>query len=245
MRFLLATLLLTFIQSQNLQAGILLSEDFDGGTVGVQFTTSQPDAGSLAGNDYFGVFNENELGNGNSIFFNNTENNFYAAQDIDSAGGPNPFMMNWAGIDISTFNNLNLSFFIAEDDAISGEDWDSDTSFRVEVNIDGGGFFPIFAVEGTGGNTEPLVDTDFDGTGDGAAITNVFTQFNAPIGNGRALDIRFVMDNLTSSDEDIAFDRILLTGDAVPVPEPATCGIFAFLGGVVAFRKLRAGKQAE
>jgi len=148
--------------------------------------------------------------------------------------------LSFSGIDVSSFTNLNLSFLLAEDDSSDGEeDWDGDTSFIVSYQIDGGGFTNGFAVEAErpGGaffNSTPLVDTDFDGDGDGTALTDVFSQFDFDIADGGILDLRFTLTAFTAGDEDIAIDSILLSGDNVAaVPLPAGIWLLgAALGGL-------------
>jgi len=200
----------------------ILFEDFENSgssRVGVIYSTEADALADIESENYYGVLNATS---GANVTYTNIQGvDFYGAQDTDNAmgggGSLNPVVLNWSGINISGFTNLNLSWFVAEDDAADGnEDWDRSSSVRLEVQIDGGGFSNLFAIESisaTDLNQEPSVDTDFDGVGDGTVITDTFAKFNNAIENGTTLDIRLTIEDLDTGDEDIAFDNLLLTGE--------------------------------
>ena len=128
--------------------------------------------------------------------------------------------LEFTNIDISGFSNLQFSGLFGEDDASdANEDWDASDFVRIEAQIDGGGYQTImqFANDGSTFNTVPQLDTDLDGVGDGAALTEDFATFAAAIvGTGALLDIR-ITAALDSGDEDIAFDALEITGDGATV----------------------------
>ena len=144
---------------------------------------------------------------------------YFAAQDINGEGAEDLQSIDFTGIDISGASNLMLSFLAAEDQASDGnEDWDSDDFFTIEYQIDSGGYQSLFAFENDGAiiNSAPFVDTDLDGTGDGTEVTDSFATFSQAIAaTGSTLDLRFTF-RLGSGDEDLAIDRIELTGDVAP-----------------------------
>ena len=244
-----ALLLLSLVGS--VQADTILLEDFEDSTL--TYTVSVPDdVDELGTRDYFGRLHDVDTGLPpvDVSYSNRQGQGFYGVQDTDgtSSGDIDDITLDWTGIDISNHENLNLSWFVAEDDATDGnEDWDTTSSFRILAQIDGGGFFDVFALEselGTDGNeTNELVrvDTDFDGTGDGAEITDTFTQFNAALANGSTLDIRVEIQDLDTGDEDIAFDNLWLQGDFVgtAVPEPSTFAFLLFGGLGLGLRRRR------
>ena len=215
------------------RAAVILFEDFEDATV--SYVTSDPDElGNISLGDYFGRIAPDTATPPGDISFGNLQGNgYYGAQDTDAAGAGNVDLitLDWTGIDISNHNNLELSWFVAEDNATNGaEDWDIASSLRITAQIDGGGFANVFAIESenVGGdqtNERPLVDTDFDGAGDGTEITDQFTQFMQSLPDGNTLDIRVEIEDLDADDEDVAFDSLLLEGDVIP--EPST---FALLG---------------
>ncbi len=186
------------------------------------YTTSVAEFTASGGTDYFIRTDGSDI---SGEVFNNIQGSFYfAVQDTD--GGPGAvdnLTLDMNQIDISSVTgNLAFSVFIAEDQAGDGnEDWDPDTSVRFAYSIDGGAFQNLIAVEATGGtNTEPAIDTNFDGVGDGATITDTFTQYTASIpGLGSTLNIRVFFDILDAGDEDIAIDNLEVTGDTGgPIP---------------------------
>ncbi|MEO0624769.1 MAG: hypothetical protein AAFU49_17145 [Pseudomonadota bacterium] len=85
--------------------------------------------------------------------------------------------------------------------------------------LDRSTFTPIFAAEsglgfdGDKTNDLPRVDTNFDRTGYGDEIAATFTQFGIAIRYRGVQDLRVLIEDLYTGDEDIAFDNLLLTGE--------------------------------
>lgn len=140
----------------------------------------------------------------------------YAAMDLDGEGGTGSTVMTFTGIDISGFENLSFSGLFAEDDDGDNQDWDADSALFVSAAIDGGAFVNLLSFQAAGDtNTEPALDTNFDGLGDGTALSSVFETFSAAIsGTGSTLDLRIDIQNLDAGDEDISFDALEITGDS-------------------------------
>ena len=113
----------------------------------------------------------------------------------------------------------------------------------LEYQIDGGGFVSFLAFEndGTQYNTFFYEDTDFDGTGDGAALGNASSTFLKSLaGTGDTLDIRFSV-SVDSGDEDFGVDNFIVTG-VTAVPEPEFFGALAgvLVLGLAVVRRRRA-----
>ncbi|NNF36610.1 MAG: T9SS type A sorting domain-containing protein [Saprospiraceae bacterium] len=180
----------------------LLDFEAEGG-----YTTDQPEF-SDGGGDFFTRTDGSDIGG--FVNYNNVQGSFFfAGMDLDG-DGMNPGMVFIDGIDISGKSNLGVGIYLAEDDDGSSEDWDEPDFVHIDYQIDGGGYQPLLWIENDGStfNSAPYIDTDFDGTGDGAEITDVFTNFITTIaGTGNTLDLRITV-NLDSGDEDIAFDNI-------------------------------------
>ena len=139
---------------------------------------------------------------------------FFAGMDIDGEGASLPVTLTIDDIDISGYTDLQLKVYLAEDDDGSNQDWDGSDYVHFDYDIDNSASFSnLLHIESSGGtNTEPSIDTNFDGSGNGTAITNTFTLFSAGIsGTGSLLDIK-VTFNLNGGDEDIAIDDISVTG---------------------------------
>lgn len=142
---------------------------------------------------------------------------YFAAQDIDGDGASLPVYLYIDDVDISTYTNLQLKVYLAEDDDGSNQDWDASDYVHFDYDINNSGSFSnLLWIENDGSstNSEPFIDTDYDGIGDGTAITSTFTQFANDIsGTGSLIDIR-ISFNLNSGDEDIAIDNIEIVGYA-------------------------------
>lgn len=258
-RFALTTIALLVLCGQVHAQTTILFEDFEDSTVSYVYNdtvgqATADDFNDIAAEDYFGRFDSDDFTLPADIQYTGTAGTgFFTAHDTDSAtsGNIDDIVLDWTGINIANFTDLELSWFVAEDDDGTNEDWDITTSVRLEVQVDGGGFNQIFGIEGasaTAGNMEPRVDTlasGFDGVGDGAAITDLFTQFTSGtpgvtggIGTGNTLDIRLTIEDLDTGDEDIAFDNLLLTGITV-VPEPSGVAFLIVFGSTIGLRRRR------
>jgi len=89
---------------------------------------------------------------------------------------------------------------------------------RVEVSLDGGTFMPVIAFETANpslSNQAPQLDTNFDGNGDGAALSNVLTEFSTTVNVAGAnlLTVRIVISGLNGTQEDVAIDNFLVEGN--------------------------------
>jgi PKD repeat protein len=192
----------------------LLDESFETDGNGTRYTASEV---CNDGFDFFTRTDGTDVGNGTQYVVNNPDGNFYfAAMDTDGApctSGTQTVLFD--DVNIAGFSSLELAMLVAEDDDGANQDWDADTLVYVEIDIDNSGSFTKvlqFAAQG-GTNTEPGLDTNFDGIADGAALTDTFQNFsNSIAGTGALMDIRITFVNLNAGDEDIAIDKIVLSG---------------------------------
>ena len=233
----LVALLLATQQSAN--AVVILLEDFDDATIGYTSTLADPGVSDLS-ESYFGrVGGAGGLTVGGGINFTNTSGGYFGANATAGAPSIGTGAINWTGINIANFNNLTFSGWFAEDDDASLETWDPNSEVRVRAQIDGGGFFDVFGIQASQdtdpmtppvANQTPRVDTNLDGFGEGAEITDTFTQFVANIaGTGSLLDLQIFVGGLTEAGEDIAFDNIMISGDSVAAPEPGSLALLSSL----------------
>ncbi len=201
----------------------IFSESFETNGEGSRYTLTAAGAAILSftdGASDYAVRTGGGLGNiAASHVYNSPDGSFFfAVQDTDGDfPGRTSVELNFNDIDIAGFSNLSFSGLFAEDTAADlAEDWDADALVFVEVSIDGGAFTKIFQIASGGAtNTAPSVDTDFNGIGDGAAITDAFQAFGGAFaGTGALLDLRVTFLNLEAGDEDIAIDNIVVSGDA-------------------------------
>ncbi len=186
----------------------IFSESFETDGNGTRYTLSEGEF-TDGEYDYFTRTDGSNIGSDVQFTGSPDGSYFFAAQDLDGKGNSKIHTMTFTGIDIAGQSNLEFSILLAEDDNGTNENWDSTDYFFIEYQIDGGGYQKLLAVETAGGtNTVPRIDTDFDGTGDGAEITSTWTNFSASItGTGSTLDIK-ITARLDAGDEDIAFDHL-------------------------------------
>ncbi len=176
-----------------------------------------------SGSDYFLRTDGSHM---SGVSLNNTDGFYFAAQDIDGEGAVLPVSLEINNISIEGYTNLVFSLYVAEDDDGSNQDWDASDYVHIDYDMDNSGDFSnLIHIESeltSGTNGEPRIDSDYDGVGDGTAITNTFTQFSQAIpSSGSELDIKITFF-LNSGDEDIALDNILLTGDDSSLPVELT-----------------------
>ena len=198
-------------------------EDFE--DADIFYTASQADnLTNLDNSDYYGRIDVASLPD-NLNYTNVQGHGFYGVQDINSGDSSiEQITLTWSNIAIDQYQDLVLSWYVAEDAAEDGsQDWDSTTSFRIQVQIDGAAVETIFAIEAlhtTGAlyNHAPQIDNDFDGIGDGTIINDNFSNYNRSINDGDRLSIYVIFEKLNDGDEDIAFDHLKLTGSMVPEP---------------------------
>ncbi len=208
---------------------ILFEESFETDGNGSRYTTSITEASDGFG-DYFTRTDGSTIGSFVELT-GKTGDFFFAAQDTNADPGADVATLTFSGIDISGQSELFFSIDVAEDQASNDdEDWDSDTALIIEYSIDGGAFQNLLAFEATnetGFNSEPRQDTDFDGIGDGPALTPDFQTFSAALtGTGSSLDIRITFNALDDGDEDVAIDNLILSnGELTPPPPPPTFSI--------------------
>jgi len=217
--FLFISLLFT---ANSFGQAVVLLEDFDSAP---QYILPEMPEQIVGTSDYFTRTDGSDI----SAEIIGADGNFFAAQDIDAGAMVSPATMVFDDLDISTYTNLTFGVVLAEDDSSDGkEDWDDSDSVHFDYQIDNSGtWIPMVWIEKEATATEfnglPRVDTDFDGIGDGTAITNSFDhendiEFNIP-DTGSLIDIRVTFNGLTSGDEDIAIAEIYLVDNLNLFPD--------------------------
>lgn len=104
----------------------------------------------------------------------------------------------WSNINISSKTNIQFKGLIGGwDPGTGGSVWEDADYLQVEYRIDGGGWTKIiaFACDITGGlSGRMLLDTDFNGVGDGVPISHALAEYTRNItGTGSLMDIRITM----------------------------------------------------
>ncbi len=198
---------------------ILAFEDFEDAAI-TYVANPMDNISNISNKDYFGIVSLASFDPADDITFDNVQGTqFYAAQDTDAAGSGDIDLitLTWSNFDITNLTNIDVFGYFAEDDDGNNEDWDSNSSVRFEYSFDNNIWVPFFAIEGStiGFNTAPRIDTNLDGLGDGAEITDSFAQYGASfVTNGNtSVSVRIIIENISDGDEDIAIDNILIQGN--------------------------------
>jgi len=183
-------------------------EDFSSGT----YSVTAGGEGSDGTADYFMTTDGADI----NVTYTGFTGNFFAAQDVDDGGwtgSANPSQLTWSSIDVSGYTNLEIKGLFAN---VNTDKIDASDYVIIEYNLDSGGWTTILQFENDGStyNTGFLEDTDFDGTGDGTALSSTATSFSNSIGStGSSIDIRITV-SVNAGDEDFAFDDIKIIGSA-------------------------------
>lgn len=206
---LLGLILCTSIYAQD----NLIFEDFEDASV--TYTTNPVEFSDGSGDFFTRTDGSNITGSYSISGIQGTS--YFAAQDVDGDQTVIPVELEFTG-DISSHTDLDFSILLAEDSP--NAKWDANDFVYIDYSIDGGSYLPLIHIrnDGTTFNTVPQIDSDFDGIGDGAALTDALTSYSALIAEtGNSITIR-IQINLDSGDEDIAFDNVLLTGTLASDP---------------------------
>jgi len=188
---------------------IICAAQIDFEIAGNGYTASIPEF-SDGSKEYFTQTDGSDISS--TIEFTNPDGSYFAAQDIDGQGATLPVNLNVLNVDISNLTDLEFSIDLAEDSLHNR--WDEPDYVHIYYTIDGGTEQNLLWIENDGSqfNSVPLIDTNFDGNGDGAQITDTFTTFTESIPvTGTTMEIRIEF-NLDSEEEDIAIDNISVCG---------------------------------
>ena len=190
------------------------------------FETGSPDTSATmsemctdGGGDFFTVTDGTNIGTNYSV--TGADGTYWlAAQDTNGTPECNSDVqtIEYNNIDISTGTNMTLAFIAAEDDDGTNQDWDADTLVYFETDIDNSGTYTkVFQFAANGAtNTEPGVDSNFDGIVDGTLLSSIFQEFTYAVPNGSTLDLRITFEKLNDGDEDISIDNIRIIDGYAP-----------------------------
>ncbi|WP_161635654.1 ExeM/NucH family extracellular endonuclease [Actibacterium mucosum] len=214
----------------------VLNETFDDAS---GFTTSTGFF-SDGGFDYFGItdgagngdFGAGSTPSGEKAITGN-DGNYLVGMDLDGEGASLPVTVTWSDLDITGLTDLSFTGSFAEFFDNPG-DIDAADFIRIEASIDGGPVQTVLEFRGAdfSSSSSPSngifrVDTDGDGIGDGASLSEALAAFTAGIdGTGSSLDLSLVV-SVNSGDEDFAVDNFQIVGAGGGTPQP---GVIARAG---------------
>ena len=234
---------------------VLLFEDFEDKNT-LLTNTSAAQLQFVAASDYFAIVPLNGMPEHDDGPIQGIQGlNYFAAEDLDATGFTGP----GAGTSTRTLTfELGISnvtgdlafsglFAAGSNDLSLGDGnlqrYDFDDGLRVRAQIDSGPLQNLYAlsaanVAGDNTNQALRIDTNFDGTGDGALVTNTLTSSGVIPINGTGNTLRlFVEISSDSTDEDFALDNLTITGTVVPEPSVTLLGVLFF--GLTGLRRRR------
>ena len=151
------------------------------------------------------AFNRTNIGvNGNSSYY-------WVAEDINNDPSIELSQIDIGGSESFTFA-IDLSY---DNDA----KWDSTDELIITYSIDGGAYENLMAVQHINNdayNEPAALDLDFDGNGDlgqelSTSVFKTFTTSSINLSSNSTLDIKLQFNKLTSNDEGIFIDNIIIT----------------------------------
>ena len=172
--------------------------------------------------DYFGRITTAEFTGGEVNITNVQGSRFFGAADIDQSGNPNDVdfdigSINWFNFDVSSISTMRASALFAEANENGSESWDNNSSVRIQYSTDNSTWITFFAIESTGDNTAPRIDSSpFDGFGDGAEITTTLTEYTSidvDVSAINTISVRIIFEGLNGAREDIGIDNFVLSGN--------------------------------
>jgi hypothetical protein len=181
-------LLLVLLGSASMNAQVFWSESFETDGAGARYTLGNVD---------------DEFDDGASDFYGRTDSRgnytgqvgtfYWAGEDIDDGGGNgiNPKEIIFNGASIAGMTEVSISgLFGSSESGIDNADF-----LQLDYRIDGGAWTPAIWFAGSSGfNTGAFLDTDFDGTGDGTALSSTLTSFSNDITvSGSTIELRMIM----------------------------------------------------
>lgn len=223
----------------------LFFENFDGSNTANPFTF--PNCDASPSRDYLGVVCLDGEGCTNEInddyLYSNASGQFFGVRDMDNVcSGSLDETITATGINVTSCGDgktLYMCVDIAESSPNVGRElnssdgtedtWDgnqspaSDDSFvTFSVRMNGGSYYPVAGLTAFGNNNSgPGIDTNCDGTADGAPLTDAFQTFCFEIASkGNVMDLAVRVGGMNTDGDDVAIDNIsvICTDDVAELP---------------------------
>lgn len=215
-------------------ADVIFTESFETDGQGTRYTASTPF------NKQGNYWDRGENSDFDTLVaYTNPDGSFFwAAEDVDSTGpggNGNPIQtLDFTGINIAGFTNLVFSGLFASSGNSLGAGFpfaEADDGIKVLYRIDGGSWRKglCFAPVNAPFLNNLAHDTDCDGSGDGAVLTEDFASASNPftfdIPDGALLDLHIEV-KADESSEELAFDLFQVNGDPIPDNQAPTAALF-------------------
>ena len=174
--------------------------------------------------DYFGIhsyggpvdFGVGTHTNGSATGYVGLDGNYFTGQDLDGEGAELPVsIQNKTSNNIAGLDTLTFTGDFAVNTAGLTDTIDAGDLIFVEASVDGGAFTKILQFASNG--LDWAVDADFDGVGEGTALSFEAQTFTADIaGTGTNLTIR-LSSNANDGGEDFGIDNLQVFGKVAPI----------------------------
>lgn len=219
-----SALALTLAAAPLVAQRVLFAEAFDSDA---NYTASTPEQ-SDGDRDFFGRIPPLVIAP-QAYQVNGLSGAYFAAQDIDALDDVNgqslaPLQfITFDPVDVTGVPDVEVSMKLAEDKIGATERWDATDYFHASYSVDGGATFTdllnVEAEIATGSNAVPRVDTDFDGVGDGVAITEDAQTFTRRLDGLTAASLTLRLEfRFNAGEEDIAVDDVIVAVASDPLP---------------------------
>ncbi|WP_299766080.1 hypothetical protein [uncultured Dokdonia sp.] len=179
---------------------------------------------SISEEDYVGRVALSNLAAGNNSFAGFQGDRFFGVNDTDGVGSYNTstdfISINWNDVSTMGFSTITVSALFAEGAPVSWDGFGNTSELRVEYSFNSGATWtPVFSISPTTAtsNTPAGFDPENDGLGDATIVLgNNFRELSGSFANPGAaptVSIRFFIEHLTGTDEDVAFDNVTISGN--------------------------------
>ncbi|WP_299684687.1 hypothetical protein [uncultured Dokdonia sp.] len=179
---------------------------------------------SISQEDYVGRVALSNLAAGNNSFAGFQGDRFFGVNDTDGVGSYNTstdfISINWNDVSTMGFSTITVSALFAEGAPVSWDGFGNTSELRVEYSFDSGATWtPVFSISPTTAtsNTPAGFDPENDGVGDDTIVLgNNFRELSGSFanpGSAPTVSIRFFIEHLTGTDEDVAFDNVTISGN--------------------------------
>ncbi|MFT5891402.1 MAG: hypothetical protein ACI9Y7_001504 [Dokdonia sp.] len=211
----------------------LLFEDFEDSTVGYilrdEFPTS-PIMGVInediseasSQEDYVGRVALSDLAAGNNGFTGFQGTRFFGVNDTDGVASytnaTDFISINWNDIPTAGSTSITVSALFSEGTPVSWDGFGNTSELRVEYSFNNITWTPIFSISPSVNgvsNVTAAFDGNNDGLGEGAELGNNFIELSGSFANpggAATVSVRFFIEHLTGTDEDVNFDNVTITG---------------------------------
>ena len=223
-----------FCLSATVRADVVFNESFETNGQGSRYTASTPF------NKQGNYWDRGENSDFDTLVaYTNPDGSFFwAAEDVDATGpggNGNPVQtLDFTGINIAGFTDLVFSGLFASSGNSLGAGFpfaEADDGIKVLFRVDGGSWRKglCFAPVNAPFLNNLAHDTDCDGSGDGAVLTEDFTGASNPftfnIPGGALLDLHIEV-KADESSEELAFDFFQVNGEPIPDNQAPTAAGF-------------------